>query len=244
MTYPFSPLVALAVAGLLLAFAPPGWLRKLGIVALAAGYLGCTSLVANGLVGLIESRATGEGDACDGLQAIVVLGGGLQRPPRDAHDALALNAETQQRLLNFLARDQPSLPLVLSGGGDFPVSEAALMAAFLQRVAPQRRVALLETVSKDTWTNATQTARMLPPPRRIALATSALHLPRARRAFEAQGYTVCPWPVNSLYSGARAWWALLPHSGAARRTEAVLHEVGGMVLYAWRETPLGEAPQN
>lgn len=237
MTYPFSPLVALVLAGAILAFARKRVLRVAGVALLVAGWLGCTPLVANLLVGAIESRADARADDCGRLDAVVLLAGGLQREPRDARDVQALNVETQQRVMAFLERDIPDLPLVIAGGGPYAVSEAELMRDFLHRIAPQRGVAMLETQSRTTWENALNMARLLPPPRRIALATGALHLPRARRAFETAGFTVCPWPLNRAYQPATGWLTLFPHTSATRKTEAVLHEAGGWLVYGWREPP-------
>ena len=237
MTYPISPLVALVLAGVLLALAKRRAWRGLGIVAFLAGWLGSTPLVANLLVGSIEARADGGTQACTDLDAIVLLTGGMLREAESAGDVQAINAETQQRTIALVERDDPSLPLVIAGGGPYAVKEAELVQGLLRRLAPAREIAMLETTSRTTWENATHTARLLPPPRRIALATSALHLPRARRAFESAGFSVCPWPLNRQYIRALGPWALLPHSSAVRKTEAVLHELGGALVYAWRESP-------
>jgi uncharacterized SAM-binding protein YcdF (DUF218 family) len=239
LTYPFSPLVALLLAGVLLALArrESRWWRRLGIALLIAGWLGCTALVSNPLIAIFESRAGEHAENCDGLDAAVLLTGGLLRRPRDADDIEALNTETQLRVMALARLDRPEVPLLISGGGEYAVSEAELAWSFLRRVEPRRRPATLETRSDSTWENAVFTARLLPPPRRIAVATSAAHLPRARLAFERMGYTVCPWPLNRSYVAGVAWWSLLPHTVGARRTETFLHELGAWVVYSWREPP-------
>jgi uncharacterized SAM-binding protein YcdF (DUF218 family) len=234
MTYPVSPLVALVVAGLLLALARRRGLRVLGFALFLAGWLGSTPLVANLLVGSIERRADAGAAQCHDLQAIVLLTGGLLRAPASPDDVQALNTETLQRVMALLDRDDPALPLLIAGGGPHAVKESQLAAAFLHRLAP-RRSALLETTSRNTWENASRAAAMLPAPRRIALATSALHMPRAKRAFETAGFSVCPWPLNRQYVDATGAWALLPHGTAVRKTEAVAHELGGWIVYGWRE---------
>lgn len=237
MSWPFSPLVALVLAGLVLAFARRRVLRFAGVALFLLGWLGSTPLVANLLVGAIESRAERDRSHCDALDAVVLLSGGLQRAPAAPDDFQAMNPETMQRVLALLARDVPSLPLVVAGGGPHEVKEAEVIAAFLQRIAPARAIALRETTSRTTWENAVHTARLLPPPRRVAVATSALHLPRARRAFETVGFSVCPWALDRQYLPALRLRNLLPHGTAVRKTEAVLHELGGWVVYGWRAAP-------
>ena len=236
MTYPFSPLVALVLGGVLLALAKRRWLRGIGVAALLAGWLGSTPLVANLLVGSIESRAGDDATQCDRLDAIVLLTGGLAREAASASDVQALNTETLQRTMALVERDEPALPLLIAGGGPYRVKEAELVQDVLRRLAPQR-AATVEVHSRNTWENALYTARLLPPPRRIALATGALHLPRARRAFESAGFTVCPWPLNRQHVQALGPLALLPHTSAVRKTEAVLHELGGWLVYGWRAAP-------
>jgi uncharacterized SAM-binding protein YcdF (DUF218 family) len=239
MSYPFSPLVALVLAGFVLALAGRAsrWWRRAGLVLLVLGWLGCTALISNPLVAILESRAGERTENCEDLEAAVLLTGGLVRRPRHADDIEALNPETQLRLMTLARMDRPDVPLVITGGGFFTISEAELAWNFLRRVEPRRTQATLETRSDNTWENARFTAALLPPPRRIAVATSAVHLPRARLAFERMGYTVCPWPLNRSYVPGIEWWALLPHATAARRTESFLHEVGGWIVYAWREVP-------
>ena len=234
MSLVFSPLFLLLMAGLLLALGQRRRaLRWMGLACLLAGWLGCTPLVANLLVGAIESRAVARAGDCDGVQGIVLLGGGLQREPSGPRDVQSLSTDSQQRVMTFLERDRPEWPLMIAGGGRHEISEADLMRDLLQRIAPSRRVEATETASRTTMENALNVAKAWPPPRRIALATSALHLPRARRAFEAAGFDVCPWPLQRAHIDAGGLRALLPRGSAALKTEAALHELGGSVVYAF-----------
>jgi len=234
MTLGLSPLVLLLIASLACA---ARWrlVRWPAIAVCILAWASMTPAVANFFVGRIEARAEPRPGDCESPpDAIVLLAGGFAREPRAPDDWQALNLETVQRVLALVERDDPARPLLIAGGGRFEVSEAEVIQSFLARVAPGRAVARLETASTDTWTNATRTARLLPPPRHIALATGALHLPRARQAFEAAGYRVCPWPLNRSHVPAAGWGAWLPQSSALRKTEAVLHETAGALVYAWR----------
>jgi len=238
MTPGLSPLVLLLLATLLAALAGWRrwrWLRWLSLSAAVLAWLAMTPRIANHFVGRIEARADPRPGDCEAPpEAIVLLAGGFAREPRDAGDWTSLNLETMLRVTALVERDRPELPLVVAGGGKYAVSEADVIAAFLARIAPTRTIALRETTSTDTWTNATGTAALLPPPKHIALATGALHLPRARQAFEAAGYTVCPWPLNRSYVPATGWGSWMPQSSSLRKAEAVLHETAGAIVYAWR----------
>jgi uncharacterized SAM-binding protein YcdF (DUF218 family) len=198
-----------------------------------------TPIVANALVGAIEAGAEAPADGCDEVDALVLLSGGFDRAPRDDADFAALTPESLARLFAFASRMPARVPVLISGGGKYASAEATMLAELLRRLAPQAGTPVLETASRTTWDNAQQTRRLLPQARRIALATSALHLPRARRAFEAAGFEVCAQPLTSRYlaaDGIGAWW---PQASALRKSEAALHELAGDVYYRWKARGAG-----
>lgn len=239
-----TPLVALAAA-LLLVLAG-ALLRRRGLVlagttAALLSLAGTTPLVGNLLVGAIERRAGPADAACAGAEAVVLLSGGLARPPRDADDFAALSPRTLERIGGLLARpDWRKRPLVIAGGGRHAIAESRVIAALLRRLGPVPDELLLEETSDTTWENARQVRTLRPALLRIALASSALHLPRARQAFEAEGFQVCDWPVHYEALPLRGPWVLWPGSSATRKTEAALHEWFGAWYYrwkAWRSAP-------
>ncbi len=240
MSQLLSPIGLLLLAMLLIALAL--YWRRRGLLVVGTGLTllaiaGMTPWVANQLVVMVESRADNGSEGCAELELIVLLSGGLDYPPRSPEDFAALTEESLLRSFHFASRAyaEPSeLPLLVAGGGPFQISESAVMAGLLERLAPTLAPILLETESRSTWESAEQLARTLPPPRSIALASSALHLPRAARAFSAAGYTVCRWPLQRramVVGGIGAW---TPQSSALRKTEAALHEIVGDWAYRWR----------
>lgn len=235
----------LLIAGLLALLLAATLRRRLlwfaGSLAIASAVLGMTPIVANALVSELEAGA-GEGGRCAESEAIVFLSGGLARPPRDAQDFAALTPGTLERVSGLLARGPDPRPLLIAGGGPYALSEARVIATLLQRLDPAPRLMLLEESSRSTWGNAQAVRRLQPKIRRIVLATSALHLPRARIAFEAQGFQVCPWSLHreALHvRGPGAWW---PGATALRKSESALHEWVGARYYAWRARR-GAAPR-
>lgn len=236
---PWLSPVTLALIGLVLALVALARARRrialvgLGIVLLALA--SATPLVANALVALVERRAEPVAGECDRLDAVVLLSGGLQRPAAHAQDFAALTAESMARVFAFAARPSTALPLVVAGGGPHPVAEAEVLAALLDRLGIAVEPGLRETLSLSTWDNARESARLLlPERRRIALASSALHLPRARRVFIDAGFEVCRMPLYSRYVAARGIGAFWPQSSALLKTEAALHELAGEAYYRAR----------
>jgi uncharacterized SAM-binding protein YcdF (DUF218 family) len=62
----------------------------------------------------------------------------------------------------------------------------------------ERTRIVLEPQARDTYENATFTARLLNPRpgQRWLLVTSAAHMPRAVGCFRKAGFTVVAWPVD------------------------------------------------
>jgi uncharacterized SAM-binding protein YcdF (DUF218 family) len=213
------------------------WLAMLGGVLLVTGFALMTPIGANALVGAIERRAEPADGECAAIDAVVLLAGGLRRPPRHREDFDALTTRSLARSFGLIERARdPRLPLLVAGGGRFRITEAEVIGALLQRLDHGHDALLLETASRTTWENATG-ARSLLPERvvRIALATSALHLPRARLVFEEAGFEVCSWPLDRQYIDAGGLGGLWPQSSALRKSEASLHELAGVGYYRFRK---------
>jgi uncharacterized SAM-binding protein YcdF (DUF218 family) len=234
-----SPLtLLLAALALLLAGGRRRWPRRVGIAAACFAIAAMTPLIANGLVAAVERQVPAPGPACAQVDAVVLLSGGLQRAPADADDLGALNPDSAVRAFGLLRAQPPDAPLVIAGGGPYAIAEADVLDRLLQRLGnppPRWR----ETASQTTWENAFETRKRLPAEiRRIALATSALHLPRAQLLFDAAGFDVCPLPTSSRYVAPKLPWSLLPQTSGLSKSEAALHELAGMLYYrvrlAWR----------
>ncbi|MEZ0469163.1 YdcF family protein [Luteimonas salinilitoris] len=175
------------------------------------------------LRGRLESRHPTVAEAAlPEADAIVVLGGGyygwLKRrnvdPEQLKGSRLAAGARAWQ------ARRAPVV--VLSGDG----SEAPKMAAGIARLGVPASAVVLDDRSRSTRDNARFTA-VLAERRgmeRILLVTSALHMPRALRAFRNAGLDAVPVPVpeTSPRVGWRERW--LPSRRALWRSSRALKE--------------------
>jgi uncharacterized SAM-binding protein YcdF (DUF218 family) len=230
-------LVVLALPLALLGIA----LRRLGVQLLSAllllvGLAAMTPIVANALLGTLESQATPVPGECDGVEAVVLLAGGLQRPAGHSTDFSALTEASLQRGLYYLELGHdPRLPLVVAGGSRYAVAESQVLGALLAGLGLRAEPFVLETDSRSTAGNAVEVRELLPQARRIALATSAVHMPRARRAFERAGFEVCRRPLDRMHLEPGGPWAFWPQVSALRKTEMALHELVGDLYYRWRD---------
>jgi uncharacterized SAM-binding protein YcdF (DUF218 family) len=246
----YSPLVPLLVGMALLAVSAVSsrptdgrgrWryiLALLGVLLALPGYALMTPLGANLLVLVIEQRIKSAEKAavCDQPQAGVLLSGGLSRPAESNSDFGALTAETLARIFSWqnLVHGQrhEGLPWIIAGGGPFRIAEAEVIAAFVDLFDSSEQPLRLETSSTTTWESAHALRALLPhTTSRIVLASSALHLPRAKLAFEQAGFEVCPLVLNRHYMAVTGWTTLLPQSSSLAKSESALHELVGELFY-------------
>jgi uncharacterized SAM-binding protein YcdF (DUF218 family) len=137
------------------------------------------NLIGNLLVRPLEQRfKRADNTGFERLSGIIVLIGGDKRL-----------AEAGR-----LARENPKLPIVISGAKGMSGVVAELGGGIdLSRV-------LLETRSSNTYENALYSAEMIKPKQseRWLLVTGASHMPRAIGSFRRAGFEVEPWPVYDL----------------------------------------------
>ena len=212
-----------------------GWITT---PALLVCFLLMTPLGANTLVRTLESDSPAA-PACsqDVSRPLVLLSGGLDRPPSSESDIGALTPSSR-RLYALLHNKliTPGRPLIISGGNadqGIPESRVLRQLAMLGRVSPEQIIT--EERSTSTWDNATQTASLLRSKQNsIALVTSARHMKRAREAFERQGFDVCPVPVDYVYVQPGGLGYVLPQSFALIKSEQAIHEWLGVLAYKLR----------
>ncbi len=172
------------------------------------------------------------------FDAVVVLAGGVGRRgglrPEDA-----LKPASLERLLcgrSLMAQGLAPV-LVLSGGNADPFAdhtpESEIMARSLRTIGPSSGTVEVETNSRTTFENAVETKKLLGARLRIALVTSALHMPRAMALFKRQGFDATAFPCGYLAgppeSGIREF---LPEIKNLEDSTRAINEWVGLWLYA------------
>jgi uncharacterized SAM-binding protein YcdF (DUF218 family) len=230
---PASPLL-LAAAGLL-------WLRhRLGRWLLASGLLALWLLSSNAVavwlaqhvlpqVSVLEPSRQSQ-LAASGVQAIVVLGGGVQ-PTAPEYGQAQPNVSTAARLrYGIQLAKRSGLPLAFAGGvgwnnaGQAVPSEASTAQVF----SADHGVTLrwIESQSRDTAENAARMRDLLAPAgvHHIALVTHAWHMPRSQALFEKAGFTVLPAPMGFVLPSERPLLEWLPSAHGLTASRQVLRE--------------------
>lgn len=260
---PASLFIAIGI-GLFMRRRWPAAGTALASAALAALLVLSTTSGANLFVAPLE-RLTAPLQTIDRIKAdaIVVLAAGrLRAAPeyggRDIPDYYALAR------LRYAARLQrhSGLPVLVAGGnganagfddetggkngmggtdgagaaGDYTKADAMAMALREDFGIPVKWV---EGKSRDTAENAAFSAAILRPlgMRRIVLVTDAMHMPRAKSAFERAGFDVLAAPTMFFSEQPRGIASALPSAEGMRRSWYAIYELLAIGWYRLRFSP-------
>jgi uncharacterized SAM-binding protein YcdF (DUF218 family) len=228
---PAGPLLLLVAALLLLTHRRRA-ATLLAVFATAALWISSTGFVGNALLRGLEAPPLAE-SMLPRAEAIVVLGGGLI-PASPEYGADVVGGETLARLryAALLAR-RSGLPVLVSGGRPYGTRpEADAMAEALAEMGVQARWKEVESIT--TAENAARASALLGARKRVALVTSAWHMPRAKRAFTAAGFEVLAAPTGFLTRAALRPTDFLPSVAGMSQTRLALWESLGMLWYHLR----------
>jgi uncharacterized SAM-binding protein YcdF (DUF218 family) len=169
--------------------------------------------------------------ATDQVQAIVVLGGGVQaRSPEYGQAQPSAHTLARLRYGVTLSR-QTGRPLAFSGGvgwaaaGTATPGEAEVAQQFL-RQDYATTIRWSEGASRDTRENALNLRPLMQRDgiSRIALVTDAWHMPRAVMEFERAGFEVTPAPTGFIATRERPLLEWLPSGHGLAASRNVLRE--------------------
>jgi len=208
--------------------------------------------VANALVYPLESRYPAVGaEAPKDVQAVVVLGGGVWQASR-LRPRADLSGSSLARVVGGvnLLRNCNARYLILTGcspvEGGTTVAEVMARTAFEMGVPHEKIV--VEKRATNTFEHPARILEILPQIRQMKLAvvTSASHMPRSIAAFEKyfDRAKLVPAPVNWYYNDlARGPTAFIPSADALSVSTAACREYLGQLWYRIRSRPkVSQAP--
>ena len=177
-------------------------------------------------------------EAYESAELIVVLGGGLSAPTpeRPVPDFNQAADRLHHAAALYHAGKAPAI--LLSGGsvwGRSLETEAEASEKVLRSLGVPETRLRLEGDSRTTRENATYSRVLAAETDRILLVTSASHMRRAQRCFEAVGFTVIPAATDyEAYFGWDPVLRWLPSHEALATNSRALKEILGLIIYRLR----------
>ncbi|UJP64445.1 YdcF family protein [Mongoliitalea daihaiensis] len=169
-----------------------------------------------------------------GAPYILVLGaGGTPDPAINSMHQLAGSPLLRVTQGMRIAQELPESILVFSSAGrDGYLSQAEMYANYAKESGMEEARLGIVPTPKTTWEEAQEFVKAYPDAKKIILVTTAVHLPRAKRMFEAHGLEVIPaasdFIIRKHPAGDRLQW--IPSLHALQRWETYVHETIGMFL--------------
>ncbi|NWO07115.1 MAG: YdcF family protein [Alteromonadaceae bacterium] len=235
-----SPLGAALLGGLLALILGVAGRRRLafGLGTLALVWLWCWSLpvTSYAIRGYLENQHPAvDASAMPKAGAIVVLGGGTA-PLSYGASYPNLGAASDREWHGARLYHAGKAPLLILSGGHDPqfsaVSSAESMRRFISALGVPDSAMVLEERSRNTTQNADFTADILAREGigRVLLVTSALHMPRAKALFEAQGVEVVAAATDHEVRALPGWRKWLPDTDALDGSGRAIKEIVGRLV--------------
>jgi len=216
--------------------------RRRSLVAAAVAVLVVFSLepVANGLERALERAAPNTYRADVTYDAVILLGGVVERA--SVSGTPAYNDNVERLLVTYdLLRAGRARSVIVSGGVLDPtvpsLTEAGVLGAQLVDWGIAADRVVIEARARNTHDNAVESQRITEARgwTRLLVVTSAFHMPRAIGCFRAVGLPVDALPVDyRAYDPSRFSGSWLPRASALERSTTVLREWFGRAVYRLR----------
>ena len=195
-------------------------------------YLLCTALVAERVIGSLESVYTPPSTVDDlNADVIIMLGGGALPDMPDVDGVGTLCSSPASRVLTAVRLQRRlHIPILLSGGQVYSDTgaEAKIAGRVLRSLGVDEKDIIVETRSINTTQNAKFSVEIMNERglHRPLLVTSAFHMRRAVLNFEQQGVEVIPYPTDYMvtHSPQFHYTKLRPQSEALLYNVMVLQE--------------------
>ena len=165
-----------------------------------------------------------------GVQAIVVLGGGVETGQPDGIQQIKPTALDRLRHGIELSR-KTGIPVMVTGGKGWGAETGSQNEAEISRrvalEAFQYEIQWTESDARDTQENAANSKLLLSKQSisKIALVTHSWHMPRSLKAFQNAGFEVTPAPMGFMAENKIGLISFLPNGAALNGTTSTFREI-------------------
>ena len=201
--------------------------------------------VADALIAPLEARARQMAAEApqQGYSAILVLGGAMSTPPVGSKEMPLVHEGFARILFAAHLYHAGVAPRIIASGGSFDLpggakgsSEAEGIRDMLVLLRVPREAIILEEVSRNTRENARESGRILGKDAKVALVTSAFHMPRATREMDIEGLQTRAFPTDfRVRPEERPYWEQwTPNPDALAKSTTAIKEWLGRAVLAMR----------
>ena len=174
--------------------------------------------------------ATAQELTVQGVQAIVVLGGGVETGQPDGIQQLKPTALDRLRHGIELSR-KTGIPVMVTGGKGWGANASseneAEISSRVAREVFQFEIKWTESESRDTQENASNSKQLLTKQgiSKIALVTQSWHMPRSLKEFKKVGFEVVSAPMGFLSNSDQTLQSFIPNGTSLSATNAIFKEL-------------------
>lgn len=196
------------------------------------------SPLSDAMLGSLEDRYA-QPELPTHIDGVIVLGGWQDLVPAASRGGMLATNDAGERLIAgaSIARRYPDARLVFTGGsGDprFPDLKETIVGypATREMGLPAERV-IFEDQSRNTAENAKFSYQLVKPKRDEVwvLVTSASHMARSKRCFDALNWTVIPYPVDFRSARGGFWFRDRKIADPINRFGIAMYELTGLAVY-------------
>ena len=211
------------------------WINFLGISILVLCSL---PIVSGKLIAYLEKDYVLKSPAkADTADAIVVLSGMVRTIKGEEGLAYEWGEASDRIFAGIDLINEQKAPILILTGGKLPWSVGKPEGEYLKRIATKSGISSEIIRITDNVQNTDQEAKAVAKllkkkQSNVILVTSAYHMPRAQKVFEAAGLLVSPFAVDFL-SGADELTIMdfIPSADALRNTSFSIREIIGRIYY-------------
>ena len=229
---PFFFILSLIIFGLIIGS------KKISLAGIAILLFFSMPIVSDKLIAYLESDyELNKPSKIDSANAIVVLSGMIQTiKTKDGLD-YEWGGAVDRFFTGIDLFNLDKAPTLIFTGGKLPWSIGVPEGEYLRNVAikygvPKKNILLTENVENtDQEAKAIMKLLSVDNPK-VILVTSAFHMPRAKKVFEAAGISVVPFPVDFMSLTEKlTFMSFMPKASSFSETSFFVREIIGRVYY-------------
>ena len=212
--------------------------KKIGLFGIAILIFCSLPIISNNLIAYLEKDYSLQNTSTiDEADAIVVLSGMLRTIRTENGYDYEFNEGVDRIFSGIELFKRNKAPLLVLTRGKLPWSLGKPEGEYLKEFAtefgiPEKNILLTENV-ENTDDEARSVKKLLNKNNKIILVTSAFHMPRAKKVFEAAGINVISFPVDfQNHVSKLTFLDFIPNAGSFSKTSHFVREIIGRAYYS------------